>query len=112
ADIEARGPAPSPFWRWGRWALAAAAVTAMALVLLRPWQSAPAGQDFLTDSALREVQQAESAYARSINKLTAIAGPGLEQSPSPLAAAYREKLLLLDSAIQELKANVAGNRYN
>jgi len=36
----------------------------------------------------------------------------LEQSPSPLAAAYREKLLLLDSSIEELKVNIASNRYN
>ncbi len=111
ADLEAR-PVPRPWFRWGRWALAATAVLAIALVLLRPWKTTPPGHDFLTDDALREVQQAEAAYAKSIDKLSAVAGPGLEQSPSPLAAAYREKLLLLDSEIEELKATVASNRYN
>ena len=37
---------------------------------------------------------------------------GLRASPTPLAAAYREKLALLDSAIADLKANVENNRYN
>jgi hypothetical protein len=111
ADLAVRHPERSQWFRWGRWARAAAAVTAIAVVLLRPGTT-PGGPDFLTDNTLREVQQAEAAYARSIDKLSAIAGPGLEQSPSPLAAAYREKLLLLDSSIEELKANIASNRYN
>jgi hypothetical protein len=111
ADLAVRRPERSPWFRWGRWALAVAAVIAIAVVLLRPGKT-PGGPDFLTDNTLREVQQAEAAYARSIDKLSAIAGPGLEQSPSPLAAAYREKLLLLDSSIEELKTNIASNRYN
>ena len=73
-----------------------------------PWPA----RDFLTDDALHEVERAESAYTRSIDKLSAVAGNGLQQSPSPLAAAYREKLALLDSAIADVKANVDGNRYN
>jgi len=32
--------------------------------------------------------------------------------PSPLAAAYREKLKLLDSDIAELKSAASHNRYN
>jgi hypothetical protein len=96
-----------------RWVLAAAAVVALAAVLSRPWEARRTEPtDFLTEEALRSVQQAEGAYARSIEKLSAVAGPGLEQSPSPLAAAYREKLVLLDSAIADLKANVESNRYN
>jgi hypothetical protein len=37
---------------------------------------------------------------------------GAKQSPTPLAASYREKLVVLDSAIADLKDNVAGNQYN
>jgi hypothetical protein len=96
-----------PVWRW---TLAAAAVVLLAVLLVRPWRQQ--SRQFLTDEALQQVQQAESTYARSIDKLSQIAGPALERSPSPLAGAYREKLLVLDSEIVELKATVEGNRYN
>ncbi len=100
----------NPLWRW---ALAAAALVALAAGLSRPWEGRRAEpSDFLTDEALRDVQQSEAAYARSIARLSAVAEPGLQRSPTPLAAAYREKLLLLDSAITDLKANVENNRYN
>lgn len=100
----------APVWRWS---LAAAAVIALALGLSQPWRSgAPRTRQFLTQDALRDVQQSEAAYSRSIDRLSALAGPALEASPSPLAALYREKLLVLDSAIADLKQNVDGNRYN
>ena len=116
AEMEAapvtRGPERSWFRHW-RWAVAAAAVAVVAVVLLRPWAARrPGGQDFLTEDALREVESSEAVYARSIEKLSAVAEPSLERSPSPLAAAYREKLLLLDSAIADLKASMANNRFN
>jgi hypothetical protein len=100
-----------PIW-W--WAAAAAAVIFMAAVLIEPWKPAlrPKNNDFLTEDALRQVQQAEAVYARSIDRLSKLAGASLEQSPTPLAAAYREKLTVLDSAISELRANLAANRYN
>ena len=100
-----------PIWRW---AVAAAAVIFMAAVLLQPWKPVrrPQSRDFLTEETLRQVQQAEAAYAQSIDRLSKVAGASLEQSPTPLAAAYREKLTVLDSAIADLKANIAANRYN
>jgi hypothetical protein len=100
-----------PIWRW---AAAAAAIIVMAAVLLQPWKPVrrPQNRDFLTEETLRQVQQAEAAYAQSIDRLSKVAGAGLEQSPTPLAAAYREKLTVLDSAIADLKANIAANRYN
>jgi hypothetical protein len=36
----------------------------------------------------------------------------LDRSPSPLADAYREKLVVLDSAIADLKTTIESNRYN
>jgi hypothetical protein len=99
--------------RTWRWALAIAAMVTLAGGLLTlPHAASPGGPELLSDSALREVQQAETAYARSIDKLASVAQPGMEQSGSPLAAAYREKLVLLDSAIADLKNNVDQNRYN
>lgn len=89
-----------------------AATLVLAVVLMQPWNNRGSERAFLTDQALDEVQRAESAYARSIEKLSALADESLRQSPAPLAAAYREKLLLLDSAIAELKTNVEQNRYN
>ena len=67
---------------------------------------------FLTAQTLKEVQSAETTYVQAIEKLSAAAGPTLKNSSTPLAAMYREKLSLLDSAIADLKAGVAGNRYN
>lgn len=67
---------------------------------------------FLTEQALKEVEQAESAYAKSIEKLSRVAEPMLQHAETSLASAYREKLLLLDSAISELKANINQNRFN
>lgn len=120
-------PARKPNRRTWQWVLAVAATVVLAVVLSTPRYTTPrytapkygappagstASRELLSDAALAEVQQAEAAYARSIAKLAAAAGPGLEQSPSPLASAYREKLLLLDSAIAELKSAAAQNPYN
>jgi predicted anti-sigma-YlaC factor YlaD len=97
---------------WWRWAVAAAALVVLA-AMLQPWRSGTtANPALLTERALAEVQMAEGAYARSIEKLSAVAAQNLEHSSSPTAAAYREKLILLDSGIAELKATVENNRYN
>ena len=112
ANLAAEAPRPRQvFWRW---TLAAALlVVAVAAVLIQPWTSKrPAGRDLLTDSALSDVQQAEKVYARSIEKLSAVAAKNLDQSSSPVAAVYREKLQVLDSAIAELRTNVESNQYN
>ncbi len=103
----------APRWRWAL--VAAAAVAAIVAVLIvQPWRGSRPQQthDFLTESALQDVQEAETAYVRSIDRLSAIAAPVLERSPSPLAASYREKLVVLDSAIADLKTNLENNRYN
>ncbi|HUB81927.1 MAG TPA: hypothetical protein VMB03_24185 [Bryobacteraceae bacterium] len=105
-------PSRKPKPQTWRWVFAVAASILMAIVLLPPRQSRPASHELLTDAALQQVEQAEGAYSRSIANLAAAAGPELQQSQSPLAAAYREKLTLLDSAIAELKTAAARNPYN
>ena len=106
-------PARKPIHQPWKWVLAIAASIALAALLSTPRRAAPsAGGELLTDAALAQVQQAEAAYARSIENLAAVAGPELARSPSPLAAAYREKLTMLDSAIAELKSTAAQNPYN
>ena len=102
--------AHAPAWRW---VLAAAAVVLLAALLALPSRVRRSpSREFLSDDTLQEVQQAEAAYVHSIQKLSALAGRTLEPSPTPLAAAYREKLLVLDSEIAELKAAAESNRYN
>lgn len=69
-------------------------------------------RDFLTEQALKDVEQSEATYAKSIEKLSQLAGSKLEKTESPLAVSYHEKLLLLDSAIADVKANLERNRFN
>jgi len=71
------------------------------------------GRDpLLSESTVAEVDRTEAAYVQSIEKLAAAARPRLEGSPSPLFASYREKLLLLDSAIADLKTEIDRNSGN
>jgi hypothetical protein len=66
----------------------------------------------LTDQALREAQDAEQTYQKSIDKLAALAGPKLEHASTPLLSSYREKILVLDAAINECKASQQNNPLN
>jgi anti-sigma-K factor RskA len=98
----------------------AAAATAFVVVLmvsagwlLRPTGKAPIQQGSLLKSkALTEVEHAESAYAQAIDKLVAEARPQLENPATPLMANYREKLLVLDSAIDDLRTQTGQNPSN
>ena len=66
----------------------------------------------LNDRAVNDVEHAEAAYERAIDKLDAQARPQLENSSAPLMANYREKLLVLDSAIADLKSQAGMNPAN
>jgi hypothetical protein len=68
--------------------------------------------DFLQSNALSEVERAQSAYVRAIDKLAATAKPQLENPSTPLLANYREKLFVLDSAIDDLRAQAGENPSN
>lgn len=121
-------PRPKPVW-WKEsktWA-AAAAVLIGAVLLSRPWQWTPtpaantetqlagplsSSSDFLTEKALQEVERNETAYRQSIEKLSQVAKPKIETSASPVTVSYREKLLMLDSAISETRTNLTQNRFN
>jgi len=58
------------------------------------------------------VESAESAYEKAIDKLDAEAKPQLDTPATPLMANYHEKLLLLDSAIDDLRAQAGMNPSN
>jgi hypothetical protein len=122
--IEAEPKPPVRLWRRRPiWAIAAAVIAAVSLsFFLRSPQAknqpaAPATTaamtgDFLTEQALSEVEKSEAAYRRSIEKLARIAQPKLSNTSSPAAVNTREKLLLLDTAIEDTRANVKINRFN
>ncbi len=66
----------------------------------------------LKDTTVREVENAEAAYERAIDKLDAQTRPQLLNSSAPLMANYREKLLVLDGAIADLKSQAGVNPAN
>jgi hypothetical protein len=114
-------------WTWATLAAAASLVVALIGLQLRPAPSSSAtaavetaavqpppideSRRLLTEQALAEVEKAEEAYVRSIDALQHLAEPQLQQR-SPILANYREKLLVLDSAIADCRAQIERNRFN
>ena len=58
------------------------------------------------------MERAEADYRKAIDRLDAEAKPQLEAAATPLMASYREKLLVLDNAIDELRAEAGQNPAN
>jgi hypothetical protein len=104
---------------WLSWQTAAAsAVVVVLLASSAGWlylhRTAPAQQssDLLKSQALTRVESAEAAYVQAIDKLAASAKPQLDNPDTPLLANYREKLLVLDSAIDDLRTQTGQNPSN
>ena len=72
----------------------------------------PTDQSLLKSPALAEVERAQAAYEQAIDKLAAEAKPQIENPTTALQASYREKLLILDSAIDDLRAQAGLNPSN
>ena len=83
------------------------------IVIRRPFVD-PGQPDssLLKSAALKEVENTEKAYEKAIDKLAAEAKPQLEDPATPLMANYHEKLLVLDSAIDDLRAQAGLNPSN
>ena len=106
---------PNISWGW-QTALAGAFVliltASVAWIIHEPARN-PGKQDpLLKTAALKEVESAESAYEKAIDKLAEEAKPQLDTPATPLLANYREKLLVLDSAIADLRAQAGLNPSN
>jgi hypothetical protein len=107
-------PSFSPAWQT---ALAGALV--LVLTMSGGWiyfhQHVDQGQNdksLLQSSALKDVERAETAYEHAIDKLAAETKPQLDNPATPLLANYHEKLLVLDSAIADLRAQAGMNPSN
>lgn len=72
----------------------------------------PQDSSLLKSAALKEVESTERAYEKAIDKLAAEAKPQLEEPATPLMANYHEKLLVLDSAIDDLRTQAGLNPSN
>jgi hypothetical protein len=66
----------------------------------------------LKNSALEEVERTESEYMKAIDALAAQAKPELDSPATSLMASYKEKLMVLDSAIDELRTEAGRNPSN
>ena len=116
------------FWSWlGRWTAApmvwqAAAAGAMVALLTVSvvWiyraRSAHHVDDsnarLLKNSQVAEVERAEAAYMQAIDRLAGEAKPELAEPATPLLSSYKEKLLVLDSAIEDLRMQAGLNPSN
>ena len=102
-----------------RWQTAAVGALVLLLTVSVGWfyfhspkRSGVPVQSLLKSSALAEVERAENAYIQAIDKLAAEAKPQIENPVTPLEASYKEKLLVLDSAIDDLRAQAGLNPSN
>jgi hypothetical protein len=103
------------------WQTAAAAAIVLVLVASAGWfglrgnlgtRPGPQSGDLLRSNALADVERTESAYMQAIDKLAGDAKPQLDKPETPLLANYREKLQVLDSAIDDLRAQAGQNPSN
>jgi len=129
---EAARQQPANRWAWLRlgsglmlgWQVAAAAALALLLAIVGVWvyrhetgnvigrppiaEKSP----LLKSPALAEVERTQAAYEQAIDKLATEAKPQIDNPTTPLQASYREKLLVLDSAIDDLRAQAGLNPSN
>ena len=71
-----------------------------------------AGNQLLKSSTLAEVERTEREYMKAIDKLAMDAKPQLDSPASPLMVSYREKLMVIDGAISELRTQAGQNPSN
>jgi hypothetical protein len=82
------------------------------MILRQPRYPASSDPSLLKSQALLDVESAETAYVKAIDKLAAETEQQLDNPATPLLANYREKLQVLDSAIGDLRAQAGLNPSN
>jgi hypothetical protein len=91
--------------------IVALAISSGYLYTHRPVSPVNQGNTLLKTGALAEVERTERDYMSAIDKLAAEAGPQMN-ADTPLISNYREKLLVLDSAIADLRTQAEENPSN
>ena len=119
-------------WRFGspfgslRWVPAAAIAALFVIAAAGVWVFRPTagGRDplvagpwryqdaLMTEQALDDVQRRESDYLASIERLSRLVAARRTEPTSALAVSYREKLMLLDAAIDDLRGEIERNQFN
>jgi hypothetical protein len=66
----------------------------------------------LSDEALASLEEAEARYIAAIEALATKAAPAAGAPATPLAANLRERLLVIDAAIADCRAEIERNRFN
>jgi len=104
------------------WQVAAAAALVLIITLGAVWVYVDRGpkrtpqdladKSLLRSPALAEVERTQAAYEQAIDKLATEAKPQIDNPATPLQASYREKLQVLDSAIDDLRAQAGLNPSN
>ena len=101
------------------WQMAAAAALVLILAVTTVWvvrdrkpPSVADDKSLLRSPALAEVERAQAAYEQAIDKLAAEAKTQIHNPTTPLQESYREKLVVLDSAIDDLRAQAGLNPSN
>jgi hypothetical protein len=87
-------------------------ISAAWIYMHRPGVGNDNDRSLLKSNALKQVENTEAAYEKAIDKLAAEAKPQLDTPATPLLASYHEKLLVLDSAIGDLRAQAGMNPSN
>jgi hypothetical protein len=129
---EAANQGRSGRWAWLKlgsgvmlgWQVAAAAALALLLAMVGVWVYVhrtgnvvgrpPVAEQspLLKSPALAEVERTQAAYEQAIDRLAVEVQPQIDNPATPLQASYREKLLVLDSAIDDLRAQAGLNPSN
>ena len=114
------------FWSWlSRWSAApvvwqvgAAGAMVLLLTVSAMWivdtshDVRVGSPQLLKNPALAEVERTELAYMQAIDKLAAETRPELDNPATPLLSSYKEKLLVLDGAIDDLRMQAGLNPSN
>jgi hypothetical protein len=119
AEIAERGSTRSRDWRV--WAAAAVLVlgTAASVLFLRDRQTSGGtavppprtAERLLSDEAVADIEHAEARYIAAIDAL-ATKVPAVDRAPSPLVTNLRERLVVIDAAIADCRAEIERNRFN